>query len=338
MTPRERVEAAVQGERPDRVPIALWRHFPRDDQTAEGLARATVEFQRAYRWDLVKVTPASGYPAEAWGARLEPADNPEGTRTYLQRPVRRPDDWAALPELDPDANPVLSRELRALALVREALRRDGDDAPVLQTVFSPLTIAKQLSGELLQEHLEAHPDAVRGALETIARTTARFARRCVEAGADGIFFATQLASHDALSLERYEAFGLPFDLRVLGAIRERGAWPVVLHLHGTRPMFELIEHYAPYVHVVNWHDRETPPSLDEAQALFQGAVLGGLHRSRTLPHGSPEAVRREVLDAVERTRGRRLIVGAGCVAPVTTPPENFRAAREAVERAARPFP
>lgn len=326
MTPRERIAAVLRGERPDRVPIALWRHFPGDDQTAEGLARATVAFQREYGWDLVKVTPASGYPAEAWGAQLKPANNAEGTREYVSRPVHRPEDWHALEVLTPTGNAVLARELRALKRIREGV---GADVPVLQTVFSPLTIAKQLAGDLVLEHLREYPQDLQAGLRIVARTTARFAEECLRHGADGIFFATQLASHEVLTLEEYEAFGVPFDLEVLEAVRGR-ARVVVLHLHGLRPMFALATKYP--VQIVNWHDRETPPSLAEGQKLFPGAVLGGLNRATTLPHGTPDDVQREVLDAVEQTQGERLIVGAGCVVPVTTPAENLRAAREAVER------
>ena len=326
MTPRERIEAVVRGERPDRVPIALWRHFPRADQTAEGLARATVEFQREFQWDLVKVTPASGYPAEAWGAELRPTDNAEGTREYVSRPIRRPEDWHTLEELDVTEG-VYGRELRALRLIREGV---GTEVPVLQTVFSPLTIAKQLAGDAVLAHLREHPQDLTAGLRVVARTTARFAQECLRRGADGIFFATQLASHEVLSPDEYERFGVPFDREVLEAVQGQ-ARLVVLHLHGLRPLFELAQRYP--VSVVNWHDRETPPSLAEGQKLFTGAVLGGLNRSTTMPRGSPEDVRREVLDALDQTGGLRLIVGAGCVVPVTAPPENLRAARESVGEA-----
>lgn len=324
MTPRERIEAVLRGERPDRVPIALWRHFPGDDETAEGLARATAAFQQEFQWDLVKVTPASGYPAEAWGAELRPADNAEGTREYLSRPVRRPEDWRTLQELDVTQG-VYGRELQALRLIRESV---GPEVPVLPTVFSPLTIAKQLAGDALLTHLREHPQDLKAGLRVVAQTTARFAQECLRHGADGIFFATQLASREALSSDEYEAFGVPFDLEVLEAVQGQAKF-VVLHLHGPRPLFELAQRYP--VQVVNWHDRETPPSLAEGQRLFSGAVLGGLNRSTTLPRGTPDDVRREVRDAIAQTGGVRLIVGAGCVVPVTTPAENLRAAREAVE-------
>jgi len=43
---RERMQACLSGSAVDRPPVALWRHFPVDDQTPQGLAAATVNFQR----------------------------------------------------------------------------------------------------------------------------------------------------------------------------------------------------------------------------------------------------------------------------------------------------
>jgi uroporphyrinogen decarboxylase len=58
---RTRLETCLSGVRPDRTPVALWRHFPVDDQIPAGLAAATIDFQRTFDFDLVKVTPASSF-------------------------------------------------------------------------------------------------------------------------------------------------------------------------------------------------------------------------------------------------------------------------------------
>ena len=54
---RERLEAALQGEVIDRAPVALWRHFPVDDQDPGRLADSVAEFQERFDFDFVKVTP-----------------------------------------------------------------------------------------------------------------------------------------------------------------------------------------------------------------------------------------------------------------------------------------
>ncbi len=83
--------------------------------------------------------------------------------------------------------------------------------------------------------------------------------------------------------------------------------------------------------VVNWHDRETPPTLAEGQGRIKGAVAGGLRQWETMLRGTPDDVRREAADAIAQTGGRRFILGTGCVTPITAPWANLRAARQAVE-------
>ena len=67
MNKRQRLEAAISGGKVDRVPIALWRHWPGDDQRAEDQAAAHVAFQSDYDWDFVKVTPSSSFCLDGWG-------------------------------------------------------------------------------------------------------------------------------------------------------------------------------------------------------------------------------------------------------------------------------
>lgn len=324
MTHKQRIQTALHGKPLDRLPVALWRHFPRDDSSAQGLARSVVEFQRRYDFDLVKVTPVAGYPAEAWGAKLYYLDNANGTRGYTHRPVRSAGDWRTLERLDVRQG-LLYRELDALRLIRQGV---GPDVHVMQTVFSPLTIAKNLSDTLWKEHLLQEPQALHAGLQAITETTTDFAKACLQSGADSIFFATQLASFDELTQPQYETFGTAYDLQILEAIRKQTDL-VLLHVHGLNVMFELACRYP--VDVLNWHDRRTAPTLAQGLAQFKGAVLGGLDELGTLSGGTPDQVRAHARDAIAQTQGKRFILGAGCVALVTTPPENFRAARDAVD-------
>jgi uroporphyrinogen decarboxylase len=89
---RQRIETCLSGERPDRVPFALWRHFPVDDQTPDGLAAACSHFQKSYDFDLMKVTPSSSFCLTDWGVKDDWKGNPEGTREYVDRVVRKADE------------------------------------------------------------------------------------------------------------------------------------------------------------------------------------------------------------------------------------------------------
>jgi uroporphyrinogen decarboxylase len=236
--------------------------------------------------------------------------------------VEAAEDWLSLPVLDPQQG-HLAEAKRSVRLVRTAL---GEDVPVLMTIFSPLSQAKNLAGSSLLRHIRQHPDQVMAGLETITESVLRFVADLKGIGIDGIFYAAQLAEANRLSSAEYQRFGRPYDLRILQATSD--LWFNMLHVHGLHTYFDLFTDYP--VQAVNWHDRETGPSLAEAAQLFPGALSGGLNRW-TMQQGTPEAVHQEAVDAIAQTAGRRLILSTGCVTMTNTPLGNLRAARQAVE-------
>jgi len=324
-THRQRMEACLAGKTTDRPPVALWRHFPVDDQRPEKLAAATLQWQKTYDWDFVKVTPASSFCVRDWGAEDEWRGDSEGTRAYTKRVVFSLEDWAQLSVLETDS-PQLAAQLKCLALLRGEL---GPDIPLIQTVFSPLSQAKNLAGGAdLLAHLRMRPEWVGRGLEIILESTRRFIRAARAAGLiDGIFYAVQHAQAHLLTKDEFIEFGRSYDLQVLESARM--LWLNVLHAHGENIYFNHLADYP--THVLNWHDRDTPPSLAEALPRTRTVVCGGLRRE-TMVYGSAEEVRAEALDAIQQTGGQRLVLGTGCVVPVIAPHGNLLAARMSVEK------
>jgi uroporphyrinogen decarboxylase len=322
ITHRQRIENCFSGVITDKTPIALWRHFPVDDQTPQDLAKAILDFQHLYDFDLVKVTPASSYCLKDWGVEDEWQGNSEGTREYTHRVIKSPDDWSKLPLLDPYKG-SLGNQLACLKLIIDQL---GPTVPVIQTIFSPLSQAKNLVGnELLLVHLRQYPEAVAAGLNIIAESTRRFIDAANHTGISGIFYAVQHANYQLLSEAEYLQFGKKYDLDILELINEK--WLNMLHLHGVNIMFKLFTDY-PF-QVINWHDRETFPSLAEAKELFHGVACGGLQRQQTMELGTPKRVFSEARDAILATENKRFILGTGCVLQITTPGANIMAALQA---------
>ena len=323
MTKRDRLAAAIRGEETDRPLVALWRHFPTDDMNMEQLALSAVAFQTQYDWDFIKLTPASNYSVDGWGTRVAYRGHPEGTSEYLVRPIEAPQDWARLDVLDPHAG-ALGEQLAAIRRTRELA---GPDIPLIETVFSPIAQAKNLIGSGLDVvHLRRHRRELHHALEVIAETTIRFVSAALEAGADGIFYAMQRASADVLSEAEYREVCRPLDLRVLEAAQ--GAEFNLLHLHGLHTYFDMVADYP--AHALNWHDRDTGPSLAEGARRFPGMVVGGLSQ-RDMVEGTPESVRSLAGQAIAEMNRRRLCLSTGCVMQTTTPWGNIRALRSAVQ-------
>jgi uroporphyrinogen decarboxylase len=322
---QERVRAALHGQPVDRVPLSLWRHYHGQDRTPRGLAQATLDLARAYDLDLVKLTPCGLYGVEDWaGDRIEyPGTEHDAPR--LRRPaVVDPAAWRRLSPLEPTAG-ALGRELEAIRLVARGL---AGRTPFLMTVFSPLTLAYKLAGEVVVEHLRQDPADLHTGLAILAETTARFAQAALAAGATGLFFATQMASHRWLTPDEYGEFGVRYDLAVLQAVAGRNDGPpaiLALHLHGREVFFDLANRYP--VDAVSWHDRETPPGLAGARQRTDRAFLTGLDRD-LLDSGPPPAIQAQVWETLEQTGGRGLILAPSCVIPTTAPATHLQAVRD----------
>jgi uroporphyrinogen decarboxylase len=319
---RRLVEDAFRG-RAARPLISLWRHWPDEDQDAEKLAAAHVHFQRQHDFDFVKFTPSSTDVIEDWGVRSAFSGDPHGTRDVVSGRLTRPDEWARI-RPRASASSKLYRQLRALETMRREL---GPNVPILQTIFSPLTVARKLAGDAVAEHARSHPEALKAGLEAIAEDTRRFVGASLDAGADGIFFATQAATHDLLTEDEHRQLGVPYDLRVVELVRDRTPF-VVLHAHGSSLMFDQLLGYD--VQALNWHDRAVGPSIAEMRRRFQGLLMGGLDEWGTMIDGPPKRIRTEIEDAIRQAEGQPLCVTAGCVIGYRTSDRYIRAAREAV--------
>ena len=67
---KERLEAVLNGEKADRVPVSAWRHFLEDEHSgAERFANKMLEFQNTYDWDYIKLQPRASSFCEAWGQK-----------------------------------------------------------------------------------------------------------------------------------------------------------------------------------------------------------------------------------------------------------------------------
>lgn len=323
MSKRERLEAAFEGAKVDRPPVSLWRHWPVDDQFGDQLARATLTFQQTFDFDFIKITPSSNYCIASYGAESTWEGNEEGTRAWGPRVIQSPDDWTHLKPLDP-RDGLLGEVLKANEIIGKEV---GQEIPFIQTIFNPLSQAKNLAGDRLISDIRQYPDAVKAGLAAITESIIRFVEALKPSGAAGIFLALQHATYDLLTEAEYREFCRDLDLRILQATE--GMWFNLVHLHGVNVMFDLVAKYP--VQALNWHDVETPPSLDEAKSRTDKALCGGIRQWETMLRGTPDRVKAEAAAAIAATGGERFILGTGCVTPITTPTGNILAARRAVD-------
>lgn len=333
MSRRERLQAAIARQPVDRVPYAVWRHFPAVDRSPAGLAQATLRFHDHYGSDFLKITPHGGYAVEAWGCVESDEVLPDGHRACASCAVKSADDWKRIRPLDPMTAEGYSQQIETI--VRMGFDRRVGDAPVVPTVFSPLSLARKLSGARLSADIAEHPTRVRDALEAITETLVRFVDATLTEGMSGIFYSIQAASRSAHAEEVYAEFGEPYDRRILDSIGSRSMLTII-HCHGDALMFDRLARLPG--HAWNWDDRRTAPTLGEGRARVPGAVIGGLDQWATLRDGTPEAAVAETKDALAQTGGTGLIVGTGCVLAMDTPDANVAAVVRTLGGPLKPVP
>jgi uroporphyrinogen decarboxylase len=308
MTKTERVMAAVNGEEVDRIPVCFWHHF-RPEGSGRHLADATYDFfERAFDLDILKIMPDIPYP-------------------FPRRSISQPTGWRLVESIDQERSRYFHQRSVAIQKLREGV---GYEAPIIMTVFSPLTEAMYFaeSRETFLEHASNSPTRIHEALATIAENLRAHIRDCIESGADGVFFALQGVSGAVMSKEQYREFGRPYDLVALqGAV---DGWLNVLHTHGDKDLFftDILDYP---IQVLSWSDRIAGPSLREVRTMTSKCLMGGWNEFGALSNGPVEAIREEAEDAVRQTGGRKLILAGGCSVPDDTDEQWLRAAREIAE-------
>lgn len=327
LTHRERIQACIKNSSSlDRPPVALWRHFPVDDQSPGSLATAIISFQNHFDFDLVKITPASSFCLKDWGAEDIWEGSTEGTRRFTKSVIEKPKDWESLKILNPKKSRFLSEQLNCITMIRASVH---PDTPVIQTIFSPLAQAKNLVGkDKLIFHLQNYPESVHRGLSIIAETTNRLIEAVIDTKIDGIFFAIQHAQKSELTRDEFLTFGIAHDMHALSSLM---ALPYnMLHIHGDNIYFDIYPKYSPFFQITNWHDRETPPSLTNGLNLIKGSACGGVSQ-KTIVYGNQSQVNTEIKCAFDQTSKQRLILGTGCVVPIIAPYGNILAVRKSVD-------
>ena len=135
----------------------------------------------------------------------------------------------------------------------------GAEVPVIQTVFSPLSQAKNLVGkDNLAVHVRKYPEQLKAGLKTIAESIQRFLEAIRGTGVDGIFYAVQHAQYGLYSEQEYAEFGTVFDNYALEPIEQFKN--NMLHLHGREAIFDRFLDYPFAIMIVNLHLHWRKPS------------------------------------------------------------------------------
>lgn len=305
MNKTERIRAAIAGEAVDKIPYSLWSHMPEIDLDPALNAEKTYEFFKSYDIDFIKTMNNGMYSVEDFGCTVDYSEIPKGgVAKIISTPIQCREDWKKIKAVSIGSG-ALRREQEYLGLL---LKKVGNEAPVVFTVFSPITTANKLCGGKILEYIEAGAGTeIHAALAEITKTTCALVERVIQMGASGVFMASQMSSYDIMDEAVYQEFGVPYDVHILNASK---GWCNILHAHGENIMFSLLKDYP--VQVFNWHAWQTLPTVAEAASYTQKCLMGGIERMDITNHNKNQ-LRHQIYETIKLTGGRHLILTPGCV-------------------------
>lgn len=337
MNATERIRALLAGKETDRIAGTFWKHIPLHDRVISDFVAKTLSMQQEYGQDVMKLCCNGYYMQEDWGCGIQWPTEREVFPDCLHRAINDPSQWMELQPLDVKKG-ALAREIES---ARRVVELCNGRTPVLATVFSPLKVALEMTAsclcpEVINAQIQYHPKEVEHGLEVITEVTRRYIEAMCDAGVDGIFFATQAASADVMSLDAFLHFGKKYDLAALQVLKD-STWFNMLHIHNNRHLyFEQVEDYP--VQALNWEDLRSDLSLEEARKKTSKILMGGIDQHADFYETDRERLKELLLSRIlegRRRAGPAFIAAPGCVMPNDIPENRYYAWREALEACAK---
>lgn len=301
MTARERVMAVIKGERHDRTPVMFTMHFPAEEQHGDAAIAAHLRFFRDSQGDIGKIM----------NENLLRGD------TVVQTPAD-----LAKERVNQASRCGINAQVD---MVKRIVDQVSGEQVTLATIHGPMVSIHHMSGrkgyfvenlDFYRKCKEENPEAMKEALKYATDALCDLVRRCIEeGGADGIYFAALGAEKSLFTPEEYSEIVRPFDEMVFQAA---GGAPGFNLLHICKKGID-VKRFLDYpVDVFNWEMTGENASLDEALEFMpeNKTILGGFSNERgPLIDGTEEEIVAETRRLLQRVKGRRWIMGAGCTLP-----------------------
>lgn len=322
---QDRFHALLSGERADRPIVSGWRHFIDKEQNAEDLADITISFTKKYDWDWVKINPRATYLAEAWGNQYDYTDYQTVFPRQKSTVIPAAESLWELEVKKAAQTPSLQEHLEAVRKIRQGL----PDVPLLQTVFSPLTVLLFIVGRsayvtktvfgieqpvTLDSLFKEHRAAAHHALHAIALTLADYVQELRQAGSDGLFYAVTGTAHPGVFDEaRFDEFSRPYDSIVLEAA---SYGKNILHTCGAHSQPEKFNDYR--IDGISWDTAaEGNPGLD---ANLKATKVGGVDHELFAANDIAQ-IRKQAKEALTLMKDQPFILSPNCAIPLNVTDE-----------------
>ena len=330
MTSRERFLAALNGEKPDRPPLAhvsALTTVELQDQTgcfmpdahldAEQLARLCYANHEVLGFDAVTFIinffnePAALGVEMSWGAKNE-------LPVYTSHPWREPDD-AVVPDDILDRPPV-STYLEAL---RIAKRDYGDHVAVLGKVMGPLSMTHVMHGvDNTMIGAATEPEKIRQFIDLCVEVLVKCANAQFEVGIDAFAIGEGGAGANMMSPAMYEDLLLDVHRGMIARIDG----PTIMHMCGDiTPRLDSLAKIGLKCFNFDW---DIEPKLMKQASEGKFTIMGNVNTT-DLMQATPDVIQQQVAACLDAGVA---IISPGCAVSPECPNANFVAMRSSVER------
>lgn len=318
MTKRERVIAAIEGKEVDKIPCGFSLHFPKEVAFGDAAVDTHIKFFEESDTDILKIMNENLVPYMG--------EINQGSDYHMVREMSLNDQYMK-DQID---------------LVEKILKRCDRNAFTLGTLHgitaSSIHPLEKMDPDYTYDEvrkklcrlLREDKHTVLTGMRRIADVMSELARKYIELGVDGVYYAALGGETRFFTDEEFEQYIKPFDLQIMKAIKDAGGY-CFLHICKDKLNMNRYKDYGFYADVVNWGVYEAPFSLEEGRKMFSGkTIMGGLpNRHGVLVDGPAEAVKKEVHRVIGEFGTKHFILGADCTLATEQDMDLLKAAVEA---------
>ena len=309
----ERVMAAYNGEQPDRVPCAFWYHFPKGYEAGDAAVQIHLDFFEESKTDLCKIMNENSCP-----------NNPA---------IETAQDWDNLKSFTMQEDFIV----RQVELTKKVMQQMKGNAVVLATVHGLVASAYHIlggvdlydhDGTILGRHLRENPQGMHHAFDVITDYLKNLCQLFLDAGVDGIYFASLGGERRMFTDKEFAEFIAPREIEIMKSIKDVPCFNI-LHMCKSDLNLERYKNYP--ANVLNWGVFEDNISLEEGRSLFGAdkVYLGGMDdRDGVIVDGTLEEIRCAAQSVVDSFGWNKFILGADCTLPTNLPAERMHAVTE----------
>ena len=339
MTSKERVNAVLSGQLPDRIPVVP-QGFMFSAKTAgydigminrdpAKMAESHRISQEKYGYDGCVVDVDDATLAEACGAKVIFREHDVATVDEHAPILEDLRDIDSLHMPDPLKDGRMCEWLETVERLNNAI---GDHVFIIgradQGPFSLLSILRGTQ-DFMMDLLTEEPEVIHHALEWTTEAHIRFAKAQLAAGAHATSMGDAYASPELISPAMYQEFALPYEKKVAEAIRQTGK-PYSVHICGnTTKIIEAMGTSGAKILEIDW---KTDMEMARSAVPSDVVLMGNINPSDPMCIGTQETVTEQARAIIEKTRGQGILLSSGCALGANTRPENMQALVAAAKR------